>query len=187
MVQLIGKGGLPAPMLSGLLEELFTWQGQPQRVEVLPAPAPAEGLGPKEWLLLLFQDSFSPPPELPSLNLPEQTVAIANAQNVEVLQRLEGTALRTVPCGLSSRDTFTLASSTEESQVVALQRSLVSFHGETIEPMEFPVHDPRLLHLSRYSLMALCAVGCLTGEIEILLEFLSQKDQSLKIDTKEML
>ena len=53
--------------------------------------------------------------------------------------------------------------------------------------MEFPVHDPRLLHLSRYSLMALCAVGCLTGEIEILLEFLSQKDQSLKIDTKEML
>lgn len=179
MVQLIGKGGPPAPLLSGLLEELFNRQGRPQRVETLPAPAPAENLGLEEWLILLFQDSFSPPPELPSLNLPKHTVAIANAQNVEVLRRLEGTALRTIPCGLSSWDTFTLASSTEESQVVALQRSLISFRGETIESMEFPVHNPRLLKLSRYNLMALCAVGCLTGETEVLLEFLSRKEQSL--------
>ena len=175
MVQLIGKGG--PPLLAGLLEELFLRQGHPRRVELLPAPAspPVSGSG-EDWLILLFQDSFSPPPELPSLNLPEHTVAIANAQNVEVLRQLEGTSLRTIPCGLSSWDTFTLASSTEESQVVALQRSLVSFGGERIEPMEFPVHNPRLLKLSRYSLMALCAAGCLTGETEVLLEFLSQKE-----------
>lgn len=169
MVQLIGKGG--NPLLSELLEELFARQGQVQRVETLPAPMPGTG----ENLILLFLDSFSTPRDFLSLCLPENTVAIVNAQNVETLQKLEGTSIRTIPCGLSSWDTFTLASSTEESQVVALQRSIVSFRGENVEPMEFPVHNPHLLKLSRYSLMAFCAVGCLTGEIDILWEFLSQK------------
>lgn len=180
MVQLIGKGA--NTLLSGLLEELLIRQGRSQRIEATPAPAPLEDQG--ERLILLFRDSFSAPPELPPLVLPKHTVAIVNAQNVEMLQRLEGTAIQTIPCGLSSWDTFTLASSTEESQVVALQRSITNFQGEIIEPMEFPVHNPNLLKLSRYNLMALCAVGCLAGGTDFLLEFFAQRGP-LKTDTKD--
>jgi len=127
-------------------------------------------------LILLFQDSFGQPCGFHFPALPQNTVAIANAQNVEVLQNLQGTSIRTVTCGLSACDTFTLTSSTEDSLVAALQRSIVSFQGDAIEPMEFPVHNTRLSGLSRYALMAFCAVGCLEGECANLLSFLAKRN-----------
>lgn len=167
-IQIIGK--TPHPLLPALLRKFFSYLGKPSNIDSVAVPVPPAGQGGN--LILLFQDSFGTPSGFPQSHLPEHTVAIANAQNVEVLQNLEGTFIQTIPCGLSSRDTFTLASSTEESLVVALQRSIVSFLGETVEPMEFPVHNPELLKLSRYGLMAFCAVGCLEGDINQLLKFL---------------
>lgn len=167
-IQIIGK--TPHPLLPALLRKFFNYLGKSAAIDSVAAPVPA--IGQEGKLILLFQDSFGMSAGVPDFYLPEHTVAIANAQNVEVLQNLEGTFIQTIPCGLSSRDTFTLASSTEESLVVALQRSIISFQGETVEPMEFPVHNPELLKLSRYGLMAFCAVGCLEGEINHLLNFL---------------
>lgn len=167
-IQIIGK--TPHPLLPVFLQSFFHFLGKPAAIDSVTAPVPP--IGQEENLILLFQDSFDSSDGFPFFHLPEHTVAIANAQNVEVLQKLEGTVIQTIPCGLSSRDTFTLASSTEESLVVALQRSIVSFQGEMVEPMEFPVHNPELLKLSRYGLMAFCAVGCLEGEINQLLKFL---------------
>lgn len=171
MVPICFIGKSPYSLLAELMGEFFCGLG-----ETVPLFFSHEGPLPQQMgdsLVLLFQDSFGAPCGFPILTPPENTVAVANAQNVEVLQGLEGTSIRTITCGLSTCDTFTLASSTEDSVVAALQRSIVSFRGEIVEPMEFPVYNRRLLGLSRYALMAFCAVGCLEGQYKGLLPFLA--------------
>lgn len=122
--------------------------------------------------VLLFQDSCQLPPDVFQGWKAENTIAIVNAENTAVLRQLSASGIRTVPCGLSAHDTMTLASATEESLVVSLQRSLTDFSGEAVEPMEFPVHNPQAVSLSRYLLMAFCAVCCLTGHTAELTAFL---------------
>ena len=100
------------------------------------------------------------------------SVAVVNAENTGILRLLQEHGIHTIPCGLSDHDTFTLASSTEESTVISLQRSIPALTGEITEPMEFPVCPELAASLSRYLLMALCAIGCLTGNTQKLISFL---------------
>lgn len=123
--------------------------------------------------VLLFQDSCRLPPNVFQGWESDNVIAIVNAENTPVLRELSASGIRAVPCGLSSHDTVTLASATEESLVVSLQRSLAAFSGETVEPMEFPIHGSPASLLSRYLLMAFCAVCCLTGYTAELTAFLT--------------
>ena len=119
------------------------------------------------------------------LVLPNNTIAIVNAENTSVLKQLCNACLRTIPCGLSAHDTLTLTSSTEDSLVVSLQRSLTTFEGATVDPMEIPIPMERFRGLSRYLLMAFCALGCLTGQIQPLMQFLSGQKQPSDPSTDE--
>ena len=116
---------------------------------------------------------------------PDNTIAIVNAENTSVLKQLCNACLRTIPCGLSAHDTLTLTSSTEDSLVVSLQRSLTTFEGATVDPMEIPIPMERFRGLSRYLLMAFCALGCLTGQIQPLMQFLSSQKQPSDPSTDE--
>ena len=62
--------------------------------------------------------------------------------------------LRTLTCGLSSKDTLTLSSVTAESAVICLQREIGTLGGEVLEPYEIPVKLRRAV--DRMELLSLC-------------------------------
>lgn len=168
-IQIVGKA--PHPRLIQMLSRFLPDSGGYRIVSFdQPQPSDRNDL----HTIYLFQDFYQPQPES-IRNLPsERAIAIVNAENTAVLQQLSAADIPTIPCGLSDHDTITLASSTEDSLVVSLQRSLTAFSGETVEPMEFPVLTKLTRSLSRYQLMAFCAICCLTKHTTALTQFLSE-------------
>lgn len=163
LIQIIGKHH--SPSFDRLLTRFLAQT--PYRIFTAEKPMPI--LKPTDTIYL-FLDSCRDT-ALPQ-RFSSESVAIVNAENTGILRLLLEHGIHTIPCGLSDHDTFTLASSTEESTVISLQRSLTTLTGEITEPMEFPVCPELAATLSRYLLMALCAVGCLTGNTQKLISFL---------------
>lgn len=164
-IQIIGK--TPASQLSTMLTKLLAHT--PYRILTVKKPVPTPKPGDR---IYLFLDPCG------KMELPQpasgKTIAIVSAENTEILKLLQNCSIHTIPCGLSDHNTITLASSTEESTVISLQRSITALTGEIIEPMEFPVSPKLTPLLSRYLLMALCAVGCVTGSTQKLIPFLRE-------------
>jgi len=161
-IQIIGKH--PNPDFGRLLTRFLSHT--PYRI--LHTTAPMHTVKPYNTIFL-FQDSCR---EAVLPDFPGTAVAIVSAENTDILRTLQASGIHTIPCGLSDHNTFTLASSTEESSVISLQRSIPALTGEITEPMEFPVCPELAASLSRYLLMALCAIGCLTGNTQKLISFL---------------
>ena len=164
-IQIIGKH--PNPDFGRLLTRFLSHT--PNRI--LHTTAPMHTVKPYNTIFL-FQDSCR---EAVLPDFPGTAVAIVSAENTDILRTLQASGIHTIPCGLSDHNTFTLTSSTEESTVISLQRSLFSLTGETIEPMEIPIHPAFSTLLSRYQLMAFCAVGCLTGNAAKLIRFFREE------------
>lgn len=93
-----------------------------------------------------------------------RAVAVIHSQNAQALAFAAEHHLKTLTCGLSSRDTLTLSSLTEESAVVCLQRTITIIGGGVIEPSEFPMklQGP----VERRDLLTLAAVMMLCGDME---------------------
>ena len=161
-IQIIGKQ--QNPVFGRLLVRLLAHP--PCRI--LTAESPVSTVRPTA--IYLFSDSCRE--ILQQQAFSRGAIAIVNAENTGILRLLQEHGIHTVPCGLSDHDTFTLASSTEESIVISLQRSLTALTGDIVDPMEFPVCPELAASLSRYRLMALCAIGCLTGNTQKLISFL---------------
>lgn len=66
-----------------------------------------------------------------------------------------------IGCGTSPRDTFSLASFSEQKAVVSLQRNLPTLTGETVEPGDLTLRLRR--GCSVFEIMAFCAVMLLCG------------------------
>jgi len=162
LIQIIGKH--PNPYFGRLLTRFLSHT--PYRIFTVEKPMPTV----KPTAIYLFLDSCREM-STPSV-FSTGSVAVVNAENTGILRLLQECGIHTIPCGLSDHNTFTLASSTEESSVISLQRSIPALTGEITEPMEFPVCPELAASLSRYLLMALCAIGCLTGNTQKLISFL---------------
>lgn len=89
-------------------------------------------------------------------------VAVVHSQDESSLRFCAQHHLRTLTCGLSSKDTLTLSSVTAESAVICLQREIGTLHGEVLEPYEIPVKLRR--RIDRMELLSLAAVLLLCGE-----------------------
>lgn len=97
-------------------------------------------------------ENFSPAP---------RAVAVIHSHNTEGLAFAARHHLRTLTCGLSSRDTLTLSSMTGESAGICLQREIATFGGGRMEPADIPVRlrGPA----ERFELLTLAAVLLLCG------------------------
>ncbi|MCI8623376.1 MAG: hypothetical protein HFG26_06890 [Provencibacterium sp.] len=102
-----------------------------------------------------------PQPEWENFSPGPHAVAVIHSHNAEGLAFAARRHLKTLTCGLSSRDTLTLSSLTGESAGVCLQREIAAFGGKRIEPADIPVRlrGP----LERFELLTLAAVLLLCG------------------------
>lgn len=66
-------------------------------------------------------------------------VAIVSSSDKQTQELLAQNKIKTITCGLSSRDTVTASSIEHDSAVISLQRNLTAFSGKTAEPIEIPV------------------------------------------------
>ena len=100
----------------------------------------------------------------------ENTIVIANSCDHGQLEYISATKLPAITCGLFAKDTITLSSIERDGAVINLQRSVVCFNGETVEPQEIPVRFER--PVNSYLLMAYAAIFILTGNCERLIDSL---------------
>jgi hypothetical protein len=77
--------------------------------------------------------------EVPTAQLPEKSIVIANSDNTEQLERLESMGQQVISCGKSNRDTFSYTSLTYDGIVISLNREITAFSGKKIQPLEIPV------------------------------------------------
>jgi hypothetical protein len=108
--------------------------------------------------ILLFKNSFLPTkkPEIPMGFL-----TVFGSHNSRAASALKGTGLIAVACGTSAKDTLSVASLTDSSACVSLQRNVRTVTGEVLEPRDISIELCR--QLGPYSLLATCAVFLLAG------------------------
>ena len=85
-------------------------------------------------------------------------VVLANSACPEQLRQLSEMKLRTIVCGISSKDTITYSSLNENDAAVSLQRTIETLQGRSVEPMEITVdftakYDPSTVLLYVASLL----------------------------------
>lgn len=174
LIQIIGKA--PHPQF---IRELTAFFAPLESCRILSLEQPEVPDSTPANIICLFRDCCHPEPEAIRKLSRENAVAIVSAENTDILRQLSAVGIDTIPCGLSAHDTFTLASFTEESTVISLQRSITTLDGETVEPMDFPVNSAFAHSLSRFLLMAFCAVCCLTGHAAGLTRFLAEEKEDM--------
>lgn len=113
--------------------------------------------------IVIFKQSFCGQNAAGSLR---GCTAVAGSENREALMYLKDQSVRTIACGLSERDTVTLASSTADSAVIGLQREILTLDDEPVEPSEYPVRfrNPP----DEFPLLCLGAVLLLSGNRALL-------------------
>jgi len=74
-----------------------------------------------------------------TLKICTKTTAIVSSSNEAALNYLSQSSQKTISCSMSTKDTISLSSITDESAVISLQRQLSDINGRIIEP-----HDMRV-------------------------------------------
>lgn len=69
----------------------------------------------------------------------KNSTILVNGDNRELLKSLAGTESTVITCGMSGISTFTFSSVNESECVLCLQRTVVSFDGQLMQPQEIPV------------------------------------------------
>ncbi|MCI8441556.1 MAG: hypothetical protein HFG27_03375 [Provencibacterium sp.] len=138
-----GRDILPADMAPDILliEAARPLECEGEAVYVIGARSPQQS-----W------EDFSPA---------ARAVAVIHSHNAEGLAFAARHQLKTLTCGLSSRDTLTLSSMTGEGAAICLQREIATFGGGRMEPADIPVclRGPA----ERFELLTLAAVLLLCG------------------------
>lgn len=104
-------------------------------------------------------------------------IALADSSCPEQLAKLAEQKVRTVVCGMSSKDTVTFSSFSEGSAAVSLQRTVESPDGRRVEPMEVALdlghsYDP-LSVLFYAAAMMICGAFSQEKKGKKLINFLS--------------
>ena len=94
--------------------------------------------------------------------LPKGAIAVCDAQNKTALEILKRNGVAVITCGSGHKNTITLASITENSAIISLQRNLYDLKGKKIEPADFKINLPP--KFSPFSVMAAVAVLLLCGK-----------------------
>lgn len=84
--------------------------------------------------ILIFTSSFKLKSSL--MNIPHGTTCILDSSNAEAIKALSGKNLQIITCGMSNKDTISVASLDFPRVAVSLQRSIICLDGKTIEPKE---------------------------------------------------
>ncbi len=66
-------------------------------------------------------------------------IAIVNSDETWSIKLMAELKIPAVTCGLSSKDTFTFSSKSDENAVISLMRSVKSVYKNLLEPMEIPI------------------------------------------------
>ena len=83
-----------------------------------------------------------------------------NQNDLTLAQKSRG---EVITCGLSTRDTLTFSSCTEENCVISLQRQIRRFNGSIAEPFELPINCEK--HDDRYAILCASLLLILLGII----------------------
>ena len=104
-------------------------------------------------LLLLPEGAILPD----NLTLPAGSVVVVSSEETRQLHILAKQPISVISCGFHSKDTVTLSSRQEDGAVVSLLREITNPDGETVEPLDVPLH----LHpgYPDYPLMAAAAAS----------------------------
>lgn len=97
------------------------------------------------------------------LNQSKNAVAVVQASNPKLVEKVSLTRLPALTCGLSTRDTLILSSINEDSAVLGVQRSIICFDGTVAEPQDIPIRLGG--HMDTFTLMAAASVFILSGNI----------------------
>ena len=97
-------------------------------------------------------------------NFDSDTLFILSSEQKKILRTMVKLNLRTMTCGASAKDSLTFSSKDDDELVVSLQRSVVNFRGETIEPLEFPIK--RTPEIDDFTAMAYISILIETGIID---------------------
>lgn len=73
--------------------------------------------------------------------IPKSFVAITESDNQTALSILLNNETKTITCGMSSTDTLTLSSISDDTRTICLQRELETLSGKTVEPFEFSIKN----------------------------------------------
>ena len=103
--------------------------------------------------IFVFKNSFVC---LENKEIPNGFIPIFDSQNKEAAAVLKGTGTAAITCGMSPRDTLSIASLDFLSAIISLQRDIKTVHGTIIEPHEFLVTLKK--EIGVYPLLATCAV-----------------------------
>ncbi|MEG1869235.1 MAG: hypothetical protein RR205_00135 [Oscillospiraceae bacterium] len=86
------------------------------------------------------------------INIDGNIVAAVSSYHVQAMLLASQSHFPTVTCGMGAGDTVTLSSSTCDSAVICLQRTIYTLSGDKLEPVEIPItlsgklsHDEILL------------------------------------------
>ena len=95
------------------------------------------------------------------LVFPPGATVIVSSEDENTLRLLARAGAQTIVCGLSSKDTVTFSSRSEDSAVVSLTRTIPGLAGEPLEPMDIPILFPP--GIGDYPLLACTAAFLLSG------------------------
>lgn len=107
--------------------------------------------------VIIFCRNIPPQP----LELSRGCVCIVESSNTDALSLLQNCECTVLCCGMSRRDTLSIASLENTSACISLQRELTTFYGKTIEPGDIPVSLS--LPIDAYALSAAVGVLLLSG------------------------
>lgn len=131
-----------------LNEQYFATSKEPADFFIYETDHPMDILS--EHCIVVFKDSGSFETK-PFQN--KQYVSIVNSENKWAIEFIKENDIKTITCGLSLKDIVSVSSYTQESTVVALQRSICSLSGTKIEPAEIPI--TRSTNADLYSILVM--------------------------------
>lgn len=71
--------------------------------------------------------------------IPKGFIAVFSDINLDAISKLEKLDIPAVSCGMSSKDTISVSSIDDYSVMISIQREILLFSGEKIEPHDFCV------------------------------------------------
>ena len=101
--------------------------------------------------IFVFKNSFS---SFLSQGLPHGYVPVFDSQNREAATVLHNTGQVAISCGMSLKDTISIASLQETSALVSLQRNVHTLSSRLVEPFDFTVTFEEKIGV--YPLLAVC-------------------------------
>lgn len=104
------------------------------------------------------------PADFEGMPPPLCSMAVVGSDNPQAIEFWAAAQRPAITCGFSPRDTITLSSMTDTSAVVAIQRTIPTFDGNTIEPVELPIE--LTTPVDSYSIMCAAAVLAYSGKLQ---------------------